>query len=965
MAMLVCGAGTAIAQETTSGSIAGQVMDAQGLAIPGATVTVTSAQGSKTFVSDDKGRFFAPYLTPGTYSVRVELQGFKPAEQKNVTVSLGQRVELPFTLTVGTLTESVEVKAGASPIDTSSTTVGTTIDSTLLQKIPIGRTFTDALYISPGVSSSGGAGRANPSVSGASGLENQYVVDGVNTTNSGYGAVGSYSIVFGSLGTGVPFDFLKQIQVKTGGYEAEYGQATGGVINVITKSGSNQMAGTLFGYSRPSTLEGHYTPVISTNGSRAEAVNTTGTQQSDFGGEIGGPILHDQLFYFGAIDPQWQRTTLMAPENFPLRSIGNQDQDRRIFAYAGKATWQPGAGTRVNFSAFGDPATGDNGPQRRAALLQTNTSGFSSLDYGGNNQTLNYDGVLRNNWLIEGSVSRAANSITETPSVDTWAVSDDTVTPNIQSGGIGFYEVGNNGRNLQFQAKSTNFIGDHQIRYGIEYEDIAYDNTVNYTGPTFTTPDGQQTQTGATIAILPDPNYGQIYRVTRANLSSIRNTRQDYLSVFAQDTWRWHRLTLKPGIRYEQQKLIGNVSNFTWNNNWAPRIGATYDLMGNGRTKLFGSWGRFFAKIPNDLAARALSADASITRADYFDAQLTDPIPQGVAAGPTGDTQHYITAGLSASDFDPNAKSTYEDEWVAGVQHDLFQNISVGATYMRRRFGRILEDVGTAPMVSYFLGTVPSSVEYFITNPGPNTPVTGDLGVPISFENAIHDYDAVELTAEKRFSNNWGLQASYTWSRLWGDYEGFFRNDNGQSDPSITSLDDFPTNDPTYTSIGVPRFGFSGDIRYLGALGAGPLPLDRPNQFKLYGNYMTPFGVNVGLGMQIGSGEPLTAFAANPVYENAGEIPLTPRGGGFQTEDGFKTHTPIQKDVDLHLDYNLHLGPRTVTLLADMFNLFNTQTVLDYDNYSEVVFQTPNPDFGRRLAYQTPFQLRLGARFAF
>ncbi|HET7617809.1 MAG TPA: hypothetical protein VFK20_04810, partial [Vicinamibacterales bacterium] len=686
--------------------------------------------------------------------------------------------------------------------------------------------------------------------------------------------------------------------------------------------------------------------------------------RSDFGAEIGGPIVKDRLFYFGAIDPQWQRTTLIAPENFPLRSLGNVDRDRRLVPYAAKVSWQPASGSRLDFSAFGDPSEGDNGPQRRSALLRTDTAAYSSIDYGGNNQTLKYEGALRPTWLLEASVSRAANSITETPSVNTWSVTDGTVTPNVISGGIGFYEVGNDGRNLQYQAKSTHFIGGHEIRYGVEYEDIQYLNTINRTGPTFTTPDGQQTATGASITVLPDPRFGRIFRVNRANLSNVRDTNQHYLSFFAQDTWRFGRLTVKPGIRYEQQKLVGNVSDFTWDNNWAPRIGVTYDLMGNGRTKLFGSWGRFFAQVPNDLAARALSADAGITRADYFDADLTQPIPEGTAAGPTGDTTHYITAGLSASEFDPDSKSTYQDEWVVGAQHELVQNVSVGVNYVRRRFGRILEDVGTAPMLAYVLGTVPASVEYFITNPGVNTPVAGDVGQPVSFEDPIHEYDAVQFSAEKRFSHNWGLQASYRWSRLHGTYEGFFRNDNGQSDPAITSLFDFPTNDPTYATAG-RQFGFMGDIRFLGALGAGPLPLDRPHQVKVYGNYMTPFGLNVGLGLQVGSGAPLTALAANPVYDSPGEIPMTPRGDGFQTEDGFKTRTPWQKQIDLHLGYDVNLGPRRITLLADAFNLFNTQTVLDYDNFTEVSFQVPNPDFGRRLVYQTPFQLRLGARFSF
>ena len=121
----------------------------------------------------------------------------------------------------------------------------------MLQRIPVGRRFSDTLYIAPGVSSGGQVGEANPSMSGGSGLENQYVVDGVNITNAGYGALGSYSIVFGSLGNGVPFDFIKETQVKTGGYEAEFGQSTGGVVNVVTKSGTNTLRGSAFGYFRP------------------------------------------------------------------------------------------------------------------------------------------------------------------------------------------------------------------------------------------------------------------------------------------------------------------------------------------------------------------------------------------------------------------------------------------------------------------------------------------------------------------------------------------------------------------------------------------------------------------------------------------------------------------------------------------------------------------------------------------
>jgi len=953
------------AQEATTGSISGQVQDEQGLPLPGATVTVVTGQGAQTFVSDAQGRFIAPFIPPGTYAVRVELSGFKPLEQRSVEVRLGQRADLTFKMHVGGLTETVEVTGSRAVVDTTSTTVGANVDADMLARIPVQRRLSDTLYLAPGVSSGGGTGRANPSVSGASGLENQYMVDGVNITNPGYGALGSYSIVLGSLGTGVTFDFIQEVQVKTGGYEAQYGQATGGVVSVVTKSGSNQLRGAAFGYAQPSALQNTFTPVTLAP-TRSEAVNTTETQQSDFGVQIGGPVMKDKIFYFAAIDPQWDRTTFQAPADVPLASLGGVNRERRILSYSAKGTWQAAAGHRIDASFFGDPGNGPNGPQRRSALLGNTTEAYSRLEnFGGHNQTLRYNGVLGRTWLIEASYARATNGITELPSVNSYQYISESQT----TGGIGFYE-NNTGQNQQLQAISTNIVeagGHHEIRYGVQQEQIDYDNITNYSGPTFTLSNGQQTVTGASVNILPDPVYGQIYRVTRANLENVRTTNQTYFSVFAQDTWRiGSRLTLRPGVRYEQQKLTGNSLSYSFDGNWAPRIGATFDPTGAGRMKLFANYGWFFAKIPNDLAARALSSDAGVTRADYFDPNLTQPVAAGTVAA--GTTVHLGFAGLSPSTFDPNARSTYSTETLVGAEWEAAPGLSLGARYIRRRYGRVLEDVGTAPMAAYFLlpRTQLASVEYFITNPGTATPVSfqSELGSPISFENPIHEYDAVEFEADKRFSNGWSIQSSYRWSRLFGTFEGFFRNDNGQSDPGITSLFDFPTNDPTYVALG-RDLGFRGDIRYLGTAGAGPLPNDRRHEGKIYGNYQFGFGLNAGVGVQVSSGVPLTAFAANPFYDSSGEIPESPRGAGFATEQGFKTRTPFQTNFDVHGDYRIPLATRRLVLLADAFNLFNQQRVTAYDFETEIGFEVPNPNFGKVIAYQNPRTLRVGARFEF
>jgi hypothetical protein len=973
----MCIAATASGQDTT-GMLAGKIVDAQGLALPGVSVTVTGGQGDKTAVTDGEGRYAVPFLTPGLYAVRADLQNFSQARRADVQIRLGQTTDLPFVMQLGTMSETLNVVAPKTGIDTTSAAIGANLDTGELSRLPVGRRFTDTLYLAPGVSTGGSVGVANPSVEGSSGLENQYVVDGVNITNGGYGAVGSYSIVFGSLGNGTPFDFMQEVQVKTGGYEAEFGQATGGVINVVTKSGTNALKGSAFAYSRPRRLESAYTTVQSIEGT----VNTVGSQLSDTGAAVGGPILRNRLFFFGAIDPQWQTSTFRAPDGFPLLSLGDVNRNRRTTNYAAKATWQLTPTHRIDASFFGDPAKGDLGPQRSSALLNQNTASYSSLEYGGHNQTVHYNGVLSRRLLVEASIGHALNRILEIPSVDEWRVRDARVTPRAISGGLGFYEAGNRSDSWQALAKATNIVsgyGQHQVRYGIDYEKLDFDQLQQFSGPTFTAPNGAQTATGAVIDILPDPTFGQIYHVNIASLTSARPTSQRYAALFAEDEWKiGDSLTISPGVRYEQERLSGTlVDDFTLKNNWAPRLGAVWAPGGGRRGKIFGNYGRYYARVPNDLAARALSSDSTIT-ADYFDANLTHPVPNGTVTvnslTNTATTTHFTLLGGSADTIDPNAKLSYYHELVVGTEYPLGRGLDVGVRYVHRSIGRVLEDVQPYPTIAASLGLAgATTADYLLTNPGPSTPVIQDFeGTTVAFETPVHTYNAVEFTANKRFSGRWSLISSYRWSRLRGNFEGFFRNDNGQSDPGISSLYDYPTNDPTYATAGAAIFGYSGDIRFLGAAGNGPLPLDRTHDIKVFGTYALKH-VNLSLGTELESGAPLTAFAAHPIYGDGGEIPLTPRGAGLQTSDGFRTRTLWTHPVNAGASYDLKLGARKLLLIADVFNVFNTQTVLDYNSFSELSFGVPNPDFGRAgvsgvaagQQFAAPRQFRLGARYEF
>jgi hypothetical protein len=533
------------------------------------------------------------------------------------------------------------------------------------------------------------------------------------------------------------------------------------------------------------------------------------------------------------------------------------------------------------------------------------------------------------------------------------------------------------------QAKATTIAaarGEHQIRYGFTYEHLDFSQLQQFTGPTFVAPNGQRTATGAVISILPDPVYGEIYHVAIASLTAARPTLQHYGAFFIEDVWRiGNTITIRPGVRYEQETLSGTViKDFSLTNNWAPRLGVVWDPSRSGKAKVFASYGRYYARVPNDLAARALSADATIT-ADYFDQNLTRPVPDGTvttnAATGAVTTTHFTLLGSSGDDIDPNAKLSYYNEWVAGTEYALGGGLDLGMRFIHRDIGRVLEDVQPYPVVAVSLGLPgAATANYLLTNPGPGTPVVQDIpGATIAFESPVHDYNALEFTANRRLADNWSLISSYRWSRLTGSFEGFFRNDNGQSDPGISSLYDYPTDDPTYATIGADQFGFAGDIRYLGAAGEGPLPLDRTHDIKVYGTYSPARGLNVSLGLQVQSGAPLTALAAHPVYDTGGEIPLTPRGGGFQTSDGIRSRTPWTRPINAGVSYNLRLGSQALVLTADAFNVFNTQTTLEYNTFSELGAGVPDPDFGAAgvsgvvsgQQFAAPRQIRVGVRYEF
>ncbi len=297
-----------LAQETAvSGSISGVVTDKTGAVVSGAKVTLTGPLGSNSVMSSDDGRFFFGTLTLGTYSVKVEKQGFRSVELTSISVQTGKTSTVTAKMEPGAVTEVVEVSSTAIAVDTTSTAVGANLPDKFYQQIPVARNVASLFYVAPGAADSGGAGHSNPSISGASGLENMYTADGVNITDSAFGGLGVFTRRQGSIGSGINLSFIKEVNVKTSGFEPQYGQADGGLIQLVTKSGSNAYHGEIGGYFAPQGAEASYQQTDFARTNKNGFFNHVASYDLD--GEIGGyvPGLKNHLFFFGSFDPTWNQ----------------------------------------------------------------------------------------------------------------------------------------------------------------------------------------------------------------------------------------------------------------------------------------------------------------------------------------------------------------------------------------------------------------------------------------------------------------------------------------------------------------------------------------------------------------------------------------------------------------------------------------------------------------------------------
>jgi len=1038
---------SAAAQTITTGSIEGTVTDPNGAAVPGVTVTATGPQTlvPKASTTDDSGHYRISALSPGIYTVTIEAsKGFAKYEKPNIGANLDKTSTVDIQLTLATTQVNVTVTATAgAALDVTNNTTGSNVSTEQFSNFPTQRTVQSLYSIAPTVARSGlrdASGRdRDPSVAGSSGPENNYILDGVNTTDP----------AFGGSGANLPFEFVQEVQVKTGAYGAENGRSTGGIFNVITKDGTNEFHGDAFGYFTAKSF------VRKTRQFPFTGYAPNGFSELDAGVDIGGPIIKNKLTFFGAFNPQQRRNyfltqTFHAPVNNKIKTP----------FYSGKLKWQVNQNNTAVFSTFGD-FTKEKGFLFGGSGFGNDPSAFrGTRETGGHNYTARLNSTINPNWIGEfafGLHFQRSNVIPESPLTvplisDSFAVVSGgsvltpvhtTVTVSAGTGtgdfvngtggslnrgflrGPGFGLFSQQSRNRwEGSARFQNIFGAHTLKYGFEYGRNIYKiNTLStgfaatYGGAGGPSVIGERiannfgvcvTQASNTTIVCPAQaltnriqklldaavNLGgptsvstnpavisQIStnpflirtstRVRDFRLTAPDGTRTNMEAFYVQDDFKLSKnVQLNGGVRWDYQQSYGrgNFSYIKLNNWWdnlQPRLGVIWDFTGKGKGKVFVNYAKYIeTPLPLDLNVRA-GSDTTQTDLNFNVDTINAPAGSGVTAD-------FGNLGGTHTPLDPGLKPQDVKEATGGFEYEVKRDLVVGVRGIYRYQGEVIED-----------GSFDDGENYFIFNPGRRGDAThgattedfacqGDPAngrAPRCFGPARRYYRALEFTATKRFTNIWQLIASYVYSSLTGNYEGLFRNDNGQSDPNITSLFDLQSLlDRTY----------------------GHLPNDRPHQFKVDGSYRTPFKLLIGASFRAQSGIPFNQLTPHAVYGNNEGFGVT-RGTAIvpavtASQVGFpnvvnsigSNRTPFTWNLDMNAYYPIKLGEtKEIRFQADWFNVFNKQRAIRLDEtfsinsgisgipVNDPLNKLPNPFYGAGTIFQFPSSLRLGVKFTF
>jgi len=1001
-----------------SGEIIGTVVLEDGSAIPGVSVEITGKNliGKKMSVSNENGVYRLMGIPSGNYALAFSLEGFKTIKRNAIRVDLGKTFKLDVIMQTGALREEVVVTGQIPVVDVRKSATAVNITKEAFSKLPkSSRNFLSIATQQAGVNYesefdnstgqdgiSSGTGTAI-SFDGASASENTFFVDGMNTTTMEGGVSGN------NLST----DFIEEVQVKSSGYAAEYGGSMGGVINVITRSGGNEFHGDLVFYYDSDWLSGKPRDVL-----QLDSYDSSISQFSDYstdkwnryepGFSLGGYLVKDKLWFFASFMPQYRkRTRLGVFDDYPERDGMSFDfEDIRM---NGSAKITAALGRNVRLSISGNLNVRD----RKNTLPEQDGSSYPSdgnlvawedwawkdpavnlsanLDYSiGNSGFLAISGGLfRTNGYFNGiKADPVPRFLFQYSNAGVEGMPADLVRGRFWAN-VPFDSLTEDSKDItrKISAKADltlyfNAAGEHVVKMGFGWNQVFMDKVegaivdTEYWRFWWKQPDGTNSIYTTGDGVVHPTTYGYVRAYGPAG--TIADLTSNRYSIYLQDSWTvGDKLTLNYGVRLEKESMPSmdkiitkDAFTFDFFDKIAPRVGFAYDFKGDGSTKVFGSFGLYYDVMKMDMTVGSFGG--LIWHDSWYDIATLDWTQYGNYKGWSytgseapilgGEFFEHINHRAPSHDLvQPDIKPGSKMEISLGFQQKISDDVAFTARFLHHSLLNVIEDIGVE---------IAGTEYYFIGNPGSAwineqyrlSALEGYIPEGRVCPDPTRKYYSVQLSLDKKFSNNWLGGATLTWSSLRGIISGLASSDeHGRQNPMVQRYFD------------LWFIHYDSQMNLLD----GTLPTDRPLDLKVYGAYTFDFGLTFGLNAFIKSGTPVSS-----------EFMLNNQQGWYPNGRGDMGRTPILWQLDLYAEYNMKLGSKfNLNLNANVTNvtnnkiaqrvynrLYDSQVSLDNDeivagfNVDELMAELGiprDPRYGQDYYFLPSIAIRLGAKLSF
>ncbi|HKA37770.1 MAG TPA: carboxypeptidase regulatory-like domain-containing protein [Thermoanaerobaculia bacterium] len=925
-----------LAAQSSTGSMSGVIVDSSGGGVPGAAVSLRSADTGavRTTTSGANGSFTFPYLIPGNYAVTAELSGFSPAKIANVTVTVGGDATVRMVLEPAGVQAAVTVSSEAPLIETTKTEVSSVVDEKLVKALPSnGRNFLDFVLDTPGVVKDNF--RVGDLVfAGQRGTLNSIVVDGTDNNNTFFGQA------LGRTGSGrAPYQFsldsVKEFQVNSNSYSAEYGRAGGAVINVVTKSGTNEFHGNAFYFYRDDSLNAkNYIDAV--NG-RAKAPY----HFDQFGATVGGPIIPDKLFFFANYDGQRNRTPntviLTIPPGTPndpatiagiakltaLAGNWNQEQNQDVFLF--KTDYEIASGqhlslryNRQKFTGVGFESSGSTVAFEHSgdSLVNTDTVAGSIAS----SFTANFFNELRGQWAKDREPGTAYSNNPE-------AIVNQSGSPVLTIGENFFSPRETTIDRWQIADTATWLSAAHTLKGGFDYQ---HDNILNffpgnffgsYFFTTIASFNGGKPSGDGERYVQAFAGAGTTGPTTNPNLQDV--------SLFALDEWRLRQnLTLNLGLRYDFQKIeqpsvlntdpqllaAGLRTNQIPedHNNIAPRVGIAWSPGNDGRTLIRAGYGIFYGRTTAIMVGTAHSNNGiNVTTLTFTGKDVVPTYPNRFTTPPAGGT-----TSVSIFVFDPQFKNPMVHQASAGIERALTNDMAIALNYL------FVKGQDLPRTTDLNLGA-PANVPVAIVGDGTATvkrftgtkPFT-NFGRVLEFQSSADSkYNGLTVELNKRFSHNWQAKLAYTFSKV---------SDNKPDATTVvpqTSDDAKFASDPT--DFGADWAPGDNDVRHritLSGLWNMDYAIGIKNEVAAW--FLSGWTLSGVVTFQTGAPYSL---AINGDLNNDGNN----RNDRVPGTDRNQERLPSLFSVDPRISKHIPVGPYVdLELIIEAFNVFNAHNVI-------------------------------------